>query len=54
MAEQLPLRGVADGALIAQLFQLAHVVKNRSHEQQIHIQFRIMLRNMARQTRSEG
>src|SRR6202040_4187274 len=46
VTEKLARRGVADGALVAQLFELADVVQQRGGEQEIEIEFRIMFRNV--------
>src|SRR5882757_9846158 len=47
VAEELPWRGVADGALIAKLFELTDVVEDRGGEQQVDIKLRILRGNAA-------
>src|SRR5689334_22258812 len=47
MPQQLSLIGVMNGSLIAQFIELADIVENRSRQQEIEIQFGIVLRGQA-------
>src|SRR5947209_7432908 len=42
VTEQLARRGVADGALVAEFFEFADIVQNRSGEKQIEVELRIV------------
>src|SRR5271165_6986010 len=49
VAEELALRGVTDGALVAEFFELAHIVQQSSNEEEIDIEFRIVRGNLFRE-----
>src|SRR6202162_6678601 len=42
MAEQSAFRGVADGTVVAEFFELANVVEHRSSEEKVDIEFEIV------------